>query len=152
MAMLNGLSKTATFVFGKVKYNSFRGTSDDVRKRIAQKLKNPRLLQIHFHTLRHWKATMLYQQTKDTLYVKKFLGHKNVENTLVYIQLEEALFQESDEWTVRVAETVNDVVKLLEADFEYVTDWDDKNCSENGSRVSVTKIKWKTHKFKTKHS
>jgi hypothetical protein len=69
---------------------------------------------------------MLYQQTKDTLYVKKFLGHKNVENTLVYIQLEEALFQESDEWTVRVAETVNDAVKLLEAGFEYVIDWDDK--------------------------
>lgn len=27
------------------------------------KLENPRLLQIHFHTLRHWKATKKYHRT-----------------------------------------------------------------------------------------
>ncbi len=96
------------------------------RKRVAQKLKNPRLLQIHFHTLRHWKATMLYHQTKDILYVMKFLGHKNIECTLIYIQLEDALFQQSDEWTVKVAETVDEAVKLGEAGFEYFTEMDDK--------------------------
>ena len=56
----------------------------------------------------------------------RFLGHKNIECTLIYIQLEDALFQESDEFTVRVAQTVDEVVKLLETSFEYVTDMDDK--------------------------
>ncbi len=49
-------------------------------------------------------------------------GHKSIESTLIYIQLEEALFQESDEWTVRVAENLDEATKLLEAGFEYVTE------------------------------
>ena len=72
---------------------------------MSQKLQNHRIMQIHFHTLRHWKATMLYHQTKDILYVKNFLGHKKIENTLLYIQLAEVIFKETtDEFTVRVAE------------------------------------------------
>ena len=51
------------------------------RKRIAHKLKNPRLLRITFHALRHWKATMEYYKTKDILYVMRLLGHKNIKNT-----------------------------------------------------------------------
>jgi len=37
------------------------------RKRLAHKLGNPRVLRIHFHTFRHWKATMEYHKTKDIL-------------------------------------------------------------------------------------
>ncbi len=71
---------------------------------MARKLQNPRLLRISLHTLRHWKATMLYHQTKDILYVKQFLGHKKVETTLLYIQLADAIFKENiDEFHVRVA-------------------------------------------------
>jgi len=69
----------------------------------------------------------------------RFLGHKNIECTLIYIQLEDALFQESDEFTVRVAQTVDEAVKLLETSFEYVTDMTTKNCSESGSNVAPTK-------------
>jgi len=57
------------------------------RKRIAHKLGNPRLLQIHFHTLRHWKATIEYAKTKDILYVQKLLGHRSLKTTLKYTQL-----------------------------------------------------------------
>ena len=60
---------------------------------------------------------MLYYQTTDVLYVKKFLGHKSVENTLLYVQLEDVLFQESDEFTVRVAENLDEAVKLMETRF-----------------------------------
>ncbi|MBE0513221.1 site-specific integrase [Candidatus Bathyarchaeota archaeon] len=64
----------------------------NLRKRLAQRLSNPRLKEIHFHTIRHWKATMLYHQTKDILYVKEFLGHKRLDSTLIYINMEKALF------------------------------------------------------------
>ena len=121
--MLKALPKTGDKVF-PASCNAIN--LHQQRKRIARKLQNPRLLQIHFHTLRHWKATMLYHQTKDILYVMKFLGHKSIETTLIYIQLENVLFQQSDEWTVKVAENVDDAVRLLEAGFEYVTDMDDK--------------------------
>ena len=47
---------------------------------------------IHYHTFRHFKATQLYHQTRDVLYVMKFLGHRDVKNTLIYIDLEISLF------------------------------------------------------------
>ncbi len=48
------------------------------RKTLAQKLNNPRIKQISFHTLRHWKGTMEYHNTKDIMHVKYVLGHKNI--------------------------------------------------------------------------
>ena len=96
------------------------------RRRIAGKLKNPRILRITFHTFRHWKATTLYHQTKDILYVMRFLGHKNIKNTLIYVQLKEAIFEKgSDEFISKVATTVEEVCKLVEAGFEYVCDIND---------------------------
>ena len=68
------------------------------RKRIAKKLQNPRLQRITFHTFRHWKATMEYHRTKDNLYVKQVLGHKRIENTLIYVQLAEELFKDQIEY------------------------------------------------------
>ena len=68
---------------------------------------------------------MLYHQTKDILYVKEFLGHTDIKNTLLYIQLEQALFKEtSDEFTVRVAKTPEEIKTLLEVGFEYVCEKD----------------------------
>ncbi len=81
---------------------------------------------ISFHTLRHWKATTLYHQTKDVLYVKEFLGHRKVETTLLYIQLAEAIFKDTtDEFTVRVAKKPEEIKGLLEAGFEYICEKDE---------------------------
>ena len=64
---------------------------------------------------------MLYHQTKDILYVMRFLGHKNIKNTLIYIQLEEALFKKDDEeFVCKVDESIDDAKTLIEAGFEYV--------------------------------
>jgi hypothetical protein len=69
--------------------------------------------------LRHWKATTLYHQTKGILYVKNFLGHKRIENTLLYIQLAEVIFKEqNDEFTVKVAKTPEEACSLAEVGFE----------------------------------
>ena len=94
------------------------------RKRIAHKTKNPRILRIHFHTLRHFKGTMLYHKTKDTYHVMQALGHKNIKNTLLYIQLEEALFKGEQDYISKVAKTQKQICTLIEAGFEYVTDFE----------------------------
>jgi len=91
------------------------------RKKIARKLKNPRLMRIHFHTFRHWKATMEYHKTKDILHVKQLLGHKNINNTMLYTQL---IHFEGDEYHVKVAKTLEEVKELLATGFEYVKDHD----------------------------
>ena len=123
--MLSALPKTSKRVFGDVTPDSHKGAFYWSKKRLAQKLQNPRLMQVHFHTLRHWKATMLYHQTKDPFYVKEFLGHKRLDTTQLYIQIEKALFKEmSDEFTVNVASEPEEIKKLLEVGFEYICEKD----------------------------
>ena len=85
IAMLNALPKTSEYVFVKSQVGYRNATFYKSKRTIAKKLQNPRLLRIHFHTMRHWKATMLYHETKDILYVKQFLGHKRIDNTLFYV-------------------------------------------------------------------
>ncbi|MGC9095178.1 MAG: tyrosine-type recombinase/integrase, partial [Candidatus Bathyarchaeia archaeon] len=85
-----------------------------------------RILQITFKTLRHWKATMEYHRTKDILHVKQILGHKSINNTLIYITLAEELFKDKLEYISKVAKNVKEACALIEAGFEYVTgEYDD---------------------------
>ena len=41
----------------------------------------------HFHTLKHSLAVHLLDAGADIMFVKELLGHKNIQNTLVYAQL-----------------------------------------------------------------
>jgi len=92
------------------------------RKTTAHKLANPRLLEITFITFRHWFGTMEYHKTKDILHVQRLLGHKNIQNTLIYIDLESKLFNNAnDGFTCRVAHDTGEACSLVEAGFEYVT-------------------------------
>ena len=105
--------------------SSLRGTFYYSRQIAAEKLQNPRIRIIHFHTLRHWKATMLYHQTKDILYVMNFLGHKSIKNTLLYVQLAEVIFKETpEEFTTRVTKSVKGARALIEAGFDFVLEMD----------------------------
>ena len=120
LKMINSLPRKGERVFNGSR-QSLVYCLNNTKKRLARKLGNPRLLQISFHTLRHWKATMEYHQTKDILHVKQLLGHKRIETTLIYVQLEEALFNEaSDEFYSATAKTTSEAAKLIEAGFEYV--------------------------------
>jgi hypothetical protein len=66
-------------------------------------------------------ATMEYHRTKDILHVMRLLGHKNIKNTMRYTQLVD--FGEQD-YTVKVAWTLEESVKLLEAGFQFVCDYE----------------------------
>ena len=116
ISMLKGLPQNQNKVFsGSV--HGIRSNFTRQRQRIAQKLKNPRINRISFHTFRHWKATMTYHKTKDILYVKKLLGHKSINSTLLYTQL---ISFEGDEFDVKVAESKKERIALLEAGFEWI--------------------------------
>jgi len=46
----------------------------------------------------------------------RFLVHKNIKNTLIYVQLEEAIYEKgSDEFISKAATTVEEICKLVEA-------------------------------------
>jgi integrase len=120
LSMLNALPRNSPYVFGDCTLNSLKATFGRARRRLAFKLQNPRLREIHFHTLRHWKATMLYHYCKDILVVKEFLGHKEIDNTLIYIQLDKSLFQNlpDDSFIIRAAHSLEEAIKLGEVGFE----------------------------------
>jgi len=65
---------------------------------------------------------MEYQRTKDILYVMRMLGHKSIQNTLVYTQMVQF---KKEEYASATANTIGDAQKLVEAGFEYVTEIDD---------------------------
>ena len=66
-------------------------------------------------------------KTKDMIHVQQILGHKSIQNAMIYINLERAIFKESnDEFTVRAVDTLEEACKLMEVEFEYVCDMDDK--------------------------
>ncbi|OGD47990.1 hypothetical protein A3K79_05615 [Candidatus Bathyarchaeota archaeon RBG_13_46_16b] len=91
-----------------------------LRKNLARKLGNPRLLNISLHTFRHWKATVLYHETKNPVLVKEFLGHRSLDTTLLYIQLEKHLYKEdSDTFVVKAVKNADEIPTLIEVGFEY---------------------------------
>ena len=65
---------------------------------------------------------MEYHRTKDSLHVQRPLGHKNIQNTLIYIDLENKLFNNTNGGlTVRIVHNIGEATSLIEVDFEYVT-------------------------------
>ena len=121
MEMLKKLPKKGERVFITSVDNMYKNFRLQ-RMKAARKLANPRLEKITFVTLRHWKGTMEYHKTKDILHVKRILGHKCIQSTMVYINLDQAYFrQPSDEFIVRIAHDVSEACEFVEAGFEYVT-------------------------------
>ena len=68
---------------------------------------------------------MEYHRTKDVLYVMQVLGHKNIKNTLIYIQLEEALFADQTDFISKVQPRQKPkLCVLIDAGFDFVCDFD----------------------------
>ena len=121
LARLLKLPKKNERVFAAQNLDRFRWRYERARNQLAEKLENPRLHLIAFRNFCHWKATMEYHRTKDILHVQWILGHKRLSNTLVYAHL---VNFEGDEWVCKVAKSVEEAQKLIEAGFEYVTEMD----------------------------
>ena len=102
-----------------------KNISDSYRKlrnALAEKLQDPTIKQIRLYDFRHYYATMLYHKTKDLLYVKTRLGHKDLRTTLRYTQLLETL--ENDEYHCKTATNIKEATQLIETGFEYVAEKD----------------------------
>ena len=57
------------------------------------------------------------------LKVQRFLGHTNFQYTQLYIQLEESLFQDTqDDYMCKTATTAEEARALIEVGFEYVNE------------------------------
>jgi integrase len=104
-----------------VKSSSISESYRLVRNRVANKLNDPTFKTIRLYDFRHFKATMEYHRTRDLLYVKNMLGHKDLRTTLRYTQL---INFGSDEYHCAVAKNVDEAKQLIEQGFDYVTEID----------------------------
>ena len=121
IAMLNKLPRNHEENVFQPKKHMIREYYCTQRKEITERLQNPRLLKISFHTFRHWKGTMEYHKTLDIMHVKKVLGHKTTRCTEIYINLESALFlSTTDEWTTAVSHNEKEELDLIAVGFELV--------------------------------
>ena len=121
ISMLNMMPKKEERIFYQ-KLSVYRTAFCKQRKRAAKKLNNPRLKQIGFHTLRHWKGTTEYHATKDIKHVQYILGHKHSDTTDIYINLAQATFLTNapEEWTTKVTHNLNEETQHIEAGFQLV--------------------------------
>ena len=118
LAMLKDLKKRED---GNI-FNPRKGTLNTTfmkqRNKIAKKLQNPRLKQIHFHTLRHLRATLTYYKSGgDILKVKYILGHKKLDTTGRYAHYQ--AFR-NEEYTVRRPLTREEEDQLIQDGFQFV--------------------------------
>jgi len=93
-----------------------------LRNALAKKLQDPTIQQIRLYDFRHYYATMLYHKTRDLLFVKQQLGHKDLRQTLRYTQL--IPFNEEEEYTCKTAITIKQATDLLEHGFTYIQEID----------------------------
>ena len=63
---------------------------------------------------------MEYYKTRDILHVKEILGHRSLNNTMLYTQL---IGFKDDEFSARVAHNEDEACQLIETGFEFVCDF-----------------------------
>ena len=85
LAKLKALPKREDGHVFTPKSRSLGSSFQKQRNRLAKRLQNPRIKDIHFHTLRHLRATLEYYATGgDILRVKYLLGHRKLDTTSRY--------------------------------------------------------------------
>ena len=119
MARLLALPKTNQYIFGNGNLNAFRWKYDRQKHALSIKLQNPRLKQIRFHSLRHFKATKEYAITRNILHVKELLGHRNINSTLVYTHLV-PIDEDAESYHHATAKDAKEAGDLIEQCWQYV--------------------------------
>jgi integrase len=119
ISRLNALPKINDYIFGKTPLNGIRTSFDKQKIALANKLQNPRLKQIHFHTLRHYYATRLYNETKSILEVQAKLGHRRIDSTMVYTHIVE-FDEESQNYHHAIAKDEKEAGELLDNGWTYI--------------------------------
>jgi integrase len=92
-----------------------------LKKIVSVKLGEPQLATIRLYDLRHYAGSMAYYRTKDIIFTMRFLGHKNIKNTLRYVHL---IDFDKEEFVCKAAKSLGEATELIESGFEYITDLD----------------------------
>jgi integrase len=116
--MVNSLPKKYVPYIFNPNVDSSRTNMYYLKRKVAKSQNNPRFLQIHFHTFRHYFASEKLRQTKMLTHVQYLLGHKSIINTERYVHLFDYV---GDKYFSAIANTTKEKQGLIEDGWEYVT-------------------------------
>jgi integrase len=119
MSRLLMLPKTNQYIFGNTNLGAFRWKYDRQKHALSIKEVNPRLKQVRFHSLRHFKATKEYALTRNILHVKEVLGHRNINSTIVYTHLV-PIDEDAESYHHATAKDAKEAGELIEQCWQYV--------------------------------
>ena len=118
ISMLKALPKRKDGYIFNPKSRTNGSTFNKQRNRLALRLGNPRLKGVHFHILRHLRATLTYYETDgDILKVKYLLGHKRLDTTGRYAHYQ--AFKKAEYITKR-AKTREEEDQLLNEGYKFI--------------------------------
>jgi integrase len=101
--------------------NDFRG----MRNRLAKRTQDPQLATVRLYDFRHFHGTMTYHKYKDIVITAAEMGHRNIATTMIYVHLDRLIeLAEQDGFICKTATNIEDAKRLIEANFEYVTEMD----------------------------
>lgn len=66
------------------------------------------MLRVNFRRLRHFKGTTEYLRTRGIFHLKRVLGHKNIKNTEIYINI----VGDNENYVCRVVATKEERISL----------------------------------------
>jgi len=115
----HSLPRANDYIFGNTNLTAHRWNYDRQKAALANKLQNPRLKQIHFHTFRHDYATRLFNETKSLPLVKEKLGHRNINSTMVYTHIVE-FDEESQNYHHAIARDEKEAGQLIDNGWTYI--------------------------------
>lgn len=113
-AMIQLIPRTDKPIFlTNISQEGLRKSLESRRESISKKLADPKILLIHFHTFRHYKATVTMQQMGDSGYVRYVLGHKTSHMTDRYSRQALAQTYDNSQFTSRVTKTLDEEQELV---------------------------------------
>ncbi len=120
IAMLNMLPRDSKRVFN-CNYNNVGYGFNRLKKRVAARTKNDRILHIELRSFRHWGGTMIAEMSNgNPMTVMKMLGLKSVENAMKYVNIWKLSFRTETEYEYLAVTTPEELKVALLGGYQLV--------------------------------
>lgn len=99
-----------------------------IKRRTAQKICKPEILNIQLRNLRNYSGERFYKSMpiRDPIGVMQHFRHKKLETTMHYLRAMIIEYGEDDNWTTLITTTMEEEAKAVEKGWQFVTRNGDK--------------------------
>ncbi|MGD6808615.1 MAG: hypothetical protein ACQCN3_02845 [Candidatus Bathyarchaeia archaeon] len=122
IAMVNMAPRKSNLLFD-CRYSVMNHAFLKLKKRVATKTKNDRIIHVELRSFRHYAGTKIAELSNgNPITVMKALGLKNIDNAMKYINIWKLSFRTETQWEYMTVTTPDEMKIALLGGFEYVID------------------------------